>query len=340
MRRRLLLFALLPFLAAAAHRDWNSAPPVVQIEAPGDIFAMGDVHGDYDRLAALLAGAGVLAGVPNSPERPVWAAGKSVLVFVGDYFDKGPNGVAVLTLLRALSGPAEAAGGRVVVLMGNHEAEFLASNGAAKGGGFAAELRKAGMDPGDTASCKNELGAFLCSLPFAARVGDWAFSHAGNTGGRTLPHLGEAIISDVDSHGFGASILSAPDSMLEARIAGKKAEGGAWYDAGAPRIPADRLLAGFATAAAAHHIVQGHQHGEARFADGARRQPGEMFQWRGLLFLIDTGMSREIGDSAGAILHIRPAAGQASAVCADGHETVIWNSREPQKTGKAAPCRP
>jgi hypothetical protein len=49
------------------------------------------VHGDYDRLVALLAAGKVIDPSPVSPERPRWAAGKAVLVCTGDLIDKGPH---------------------------------------------------------------------------------------------------------------------------------------------------------------------------------------------------------------------------------------------------------
>jgi hypothetical protein len=36
---------------------------------------------------------------------------------------------------------------------------------------------------------RGEFGEFLCSLAFAARVGDWFFSHAGDSGGRKIEDL-------------------------------------------------------------------------------------------------------------------------------------------------------
>ena len=53
-----------------------------------------------------------------------------------------------------------------------------------------------------------------------------------------------------------------------------------------------------------------------------------MFQWRGLIFLIDGGMSEGVGYSHGAVLHIRHKIGEAaSAIDADGKETSLWKSR-------------
>ena len=65
-----------------------------------------------------------------------------------------------------------------------------------------------------------------------------------------------------------------------------------------------QLLASYAAALGVKHMIQGHHHNDVKFADGAERHTGEMFQRWGLLFLIDVGMSREIGDSQGAALKI------------------------------------
>jgi hypothetical protein len=320
-------------------REWRESPAVAQIDTAADIYAVGDVHGDYDRLTELLAGAGVIAGIPPSPDRPVWSAGRSVLVFTGDLIDKGPKAVAVLELARALPKAAAGAGGVVVVLMGNHEAEFLARPKAAKAEEFRAELTAAGLEPGEVAAGNGDLGSFLCSLPFAARVNDWFFSHAGNTDGRTLAQLSSDLEAAVDREGFGSPQLTGANSILEARIGEQGPNGRAWFEAGGSRLSADRLLAAYASALGVRHIVQGHQHAAIRFPDGAARRAGEMFNWRGELFLIDTGMSREIDDSAGAILRIRGSSKAAVAVCADGRETELWNAARGERSERAAPCR-
>ena len=345
MRDSSLVVCLLAATAALAAqprvaRDWSRFPPVVQIDTPAEVFAMGDIHSDYDRLVTLLAGAGVIAGVPPSPDRPAWAAGNAVLVFTGDLIDKGPKALSVIAFLRALPKAASAAGGRVIVLMGNHEAEFLAGPGANKGPEFAAQLSRAGLQPHEVAACAGDIGSFLCGLPFAARVNDWFFSHAGNTGGRSLARLSSDLTAGVDREGFATAQLTGPNSLLEARLGERGPGGRAWFEAGGSRLPADRLLAAFADQLGVRHIVEGHHRAAARFPDGAVRSPGEMFNWRGELFLIDTGMSREVGDSAGALLHIRTAAKQAAAVCPDGRETPLWDARQDGRTAKAAPCRP
>jgi Calcineurin-like phosphoesterase len=300
-----------------------NAPTIVEQDAPPDtLFAIGDVHGDLQRLSQLLSASRIAEGSR-------WTGGRSVLVVTGDMVDKGPHSVEVLRLLSALRESASQAGGRVILLAGNHEMEFLADPAAEKSGDFAADLRKAGYDPERVAACEGDLGHILCSLPFAARVGEWFFSHAGNTEGRTISQLNSEIRAGFEKDGFAAKQLIGPTSILEARLgAGNK-----WFAA----VDEHRLLESYAAALNARHIVQGHQHNEVRFADGMIRGQGEMFQRWGLLFLIDVGMSRDIDDSTGAVLRVRN--GMAEAVCSDGTAKILWQSSKVVDAGRVAPCR-
>ena len=110
-------------------RDWAKYPAIVQIDTSEDIFAIGDVHGDYDRLVKLLTTAKIIEHTASpetvAPDAVTWIAGKAVLVFTGDLIDKGPHSFKVLQLAASLRKAAAGSGGRVVTLMGNHEAEFL-----------------------------------------------------------------------------------------------------------------------------------------------------------------------------------------------------------------------
>ena len=80
------------------------------------VVAIGDVHGAYDPFVAILAAAGLV------DEQLSWSGGDATLVQLGDFTDRGPRVRAVMDLLMRLQDEAPAAGGRVVVLMGNHEA--------------------------------------------------------------------------------------------------------------------------------------------------------------------------------------------------------------------------
>ncbi len=91
-----------------------------------------------------------------------------------------------------------------------------------------------------------------------------------------------------------------------------------------------------ATTLGVHHIVEGHVPSEVRFAEGIVREPGEMFQCFGMLFLIDTGMSQGVDDSVGAVLRITLR--DATATFPDGKRTLLWDSTHRQPAGRAAAC--
>jgi len=80
-------------------------------------IVVGDVHGDCDGLAEVLAHAGLLDAAGR------WSGGDARLVQLGDCIDRGPQSDEVLDLLRRLQDDAPATGGEVVRLVGNHEME-------------------------------------------------------------------------------------------------------------------------------------------------------------------------------------------------------------------------
>ena len=290
--------------AKDAGRDWTAHPAIVEIDTPHDIYAVGDVHGDYERLVSLLVSARVIARDPGRPEKVEWNAGKAVLVCTGDLIDKSNHSLEVIALFRALADSAATKGGRVVVTMGNHEADFLAYPGKEKKAvEFIAELQARKLSLAEVAAGQDELGVgrFLCDLPFAARVNDWFFAHAGNTQGRTLQELRTELEAGVKKRGFRATILQDEDSLLEARL-----HPNPWWEKPGDAAGSKARLERYVEALGVKHLVIGHQPGKVVFADGSKRKAGKVHMaCGGLVFLIDVGMSRAIGLSNGAVLHIQ-----------------------------------
>ena len=79
------------------------------------VVAVSDVHGAFDAMTTTLAKAGVL------DEKLRWNGGATHLVITGDILDRGPDSRKVMDLLMRLEGEAVDAGGRVHLLLGNHE---------------------------------------------------------------------------------------------------------------------------------------------------------------------------------------------------------------------------
>ncbi len=79
------------------------------------VVAVSDVHGAFDAMTVTLGKAGVL------DEELGWNGGATHLVITGDILDRGPDSRKVMDLLMRLEGEAVDAGGRVHLLLGNHE---------------------------------------------------------------------------------------------------------------------------------------------------------------------------------------------------------------------------
>jgi hypothetical protein len=95
------------------------APAAAEEEGEGPLFVVGDVHGYLDELRAALREAGIIDA------EDTWIAGATRLWFLGDFTDRGPDGIGVIDLVMQLSAEAAAAGGYCKALMGNHELLLL-----------------------------------------------------------------------------------------------------------------------------------------------------------------------------------------------------------------------
>jgi hypothetical protein len=294
-------------------RDWSAHPAVVVVTGAQEIDALSDLHGDPDVTFHLLAAAGLITTTAPA----AWAGGKRVLVVNGDIIDKGVSALPIIDLLMTLEPQARADGGRVVVTLGNHEAEFLADPTDPKSAVFQMELQAAGLDPVAVAAGEGPYGAWLHDLPVAALIDDWFFCHAGDSEGRTATSIAKKFRTAVEGPaGYGDDFLIGMGSLLEANDWWQQPEG------------AVATLDAYLTALPAKHIVAGHDPGALEFPDDAlgKRKEGELAaRYDGRLFLIDVGMSYAVGDSKGALLRVtRTPTPAAFTVFIDGTMGSLW----------------
>jgi Calcineurin-like phosphoesterase len=221
---RLSLFVVacllsLPTVAVWADTPRPSTPPAqVQFSGVDRVVAFADVHGAYAELVTLLRETGIV----DAQDR--WAAGQSHVVSLGDLLDRGADSRQVMDLLMRLQGEAQAAGGRLHVVLGNHEAMNVlgdlryvdpgeyASFADVESATERADQRKsweAAQGPGSGAAFDQKFppgyfghraafapagkyGQWLLSLPVAIAVNDTLFMHAGPSNvlrGMSLPEL-------------------------------------------------------------------------------------------------------------------------------------------------------
>jgi hypothetical protein len=91
--------------------------PAEEISSPDQrIFVIGEVQSAANTVAAFLDHLDLIDSEHH------WSGGNTILIQTGDLIDRGENTRATLDLFMRLQKEAAAAGGRVIVLMGNHEA--------------------------------------------------------------------------------------------------------------------------------------------------------------------------------------------------------------------------
>lgn len=131
---------------------------------PGDVIAVGDIHGRFDLLEKFLA------TVKDS---------EATVIFLGDLIDRGPDDLNVLQTVSTLTQDPYSWGLQsVCALRGNHEQLFL---DAAKVGGWRSNLSLWIQNGGDydSLSPMREYVSWLLELPLYMTVGDTMFCHAG-----------------------------------------------------------------------------------------------------------------------------------------------------------------
>lgn len=106
-------------LAAFVTASWAG----LQAQPPGSrLIAVGDIHGAHESFRSVLLEASLI------DDEEGWTGGTATLVQTGDYLDRGRDVRKVMDLLMRLENEAAAAGGRVEVLLGNHETMNLMVN--------------------------------------------------------------------------------------------------------------------------------------------------------------------------------------------------------------------
>ncbi len=83
------------------------------------IIAVGDLHGDYQAWMTIARAAGLVDA------RGRWAGGSTTFVQLGDVLDRGPDSLKIIRSLQELQKQAPRKGGKVIVVLGNHEAMNL-----------------------------------------------------------------------------------------------------------------------------------------------------------------------------------------------------------------------
>ncbi len=340
LSRRFVALVLAAVAATAPTRA--RAASTCEFDGVERVVAVGDVHGAYDRYLEILR----VAGVVDAAGR--WAGGRTHFVQVGDIVDRGDDSRKVLDFLKRLEHDAQGSGGRVHILLGNHEvARMLGDLRLTTPGEYAAFansdsdglrqrfLRGAAVktDADREALLKQtplgwveirqafgrdgEYGRWLRELPVVVTIDGFAFVHGGIS--PAVAPLGCAAINAQVKRELTSDLdktRAAPLSSLAARV-----DGPLWYrglaqepDTFAPQV------AEVLSQLHARSLVIGHT--VATSGRITTRFDGRVIQ-------IDTGMQPAyVPDGRASALEIRN--GETTAIYTDRREPVVIAAATPR----------
>lgn len=109
---KITLLIVIATLGTASASEWR-------VDGVDRVVAIADIHGAYGAMVETLQRADVI------DDELSWSGGGTHLVIVGDILDRGPRSRDAMDLLMRLEGEAEGAGGKVHVVIGNHESMNL-----------------------------------------------------------------------------------------------------------------------------------------------------------------------------------------------------------------------
>jgi hypothetical protein len=140
------------------------------------VYLIGDLHGHFGHMKRLLREAGLMEA-----DGLGWTGGAARLWFMGDFFDRGPDGVSCLALAMKLQEDAAREGGMVDSLIGNHEVNMLAALRFPNNPGMSLYWTRNGGNPDELEKLNPEMLEWIMSRPALALEGDVLLMHADAT---------------------------------------------------------------------------------------------------------------------------------------------------------------
>ena len=156
---------------------------------PDRVFVMSDPHGRLDCVISLLKNNGVI------DENLDWIYGQDCLVMIGDIFDRGEDVVQIFWLFYKLQDEAQKAGGRVLMLLGNHEPMEFAGDMRYAYPKYRILARKLGVDYRYLFGPDSELGRWISEWNTIGVIGRDLFVHAGLGGNFYVWNLSPEVVN-------------------------------------------------------------------------------------------------------------------------------------------------
>ena len=190
-------------LSAQVH-DLVFSDKLIEYNGNFNIVALSDMHGQFDLSVELMRNNGII------DENNDWSYGDGHFVITGDVFDRGAKVTEILWLLYKLDKQAELAGGKLHLLLGNHEVMVL--NGDLrylhKKYQKVSELLDTPFEKLFTSN--SLLGRWLRSKPVLAKVNGYLFAHGGFHPDLAKHHFTLSDVNDLFKANLVKSELNSP----------------------------------------------------------------------------------------------------------------------------------
>ena len=144
-----------------------------EYKLPEKMFMISDIEGNFKGFAEILQAAGVINKEFN------WTYGKGHLVLDGDFFDRAVNVTECLWLIYKLEDEAELQGGKVHLILGNHEMMDLRGNFKYLRKKYLENAKALNLEYNKWYAPDTELGKWLRSKNGIEKIGDYLFVHGG-----------------------------------------------------------------------------------------------------------------------------------------------------------------
>jgi len=245
-------------------------------------FAVSDVHGHMPAFVSILH----RHGLAESAEH--WTKQGSELWILGDYLDRGDEGLAVVDAVRTLQRQARNLGGAVHPLLGNHELQFLAAvhfgDREMSGDGetsFLANWRRYGGRDKEKAAVSEEQVQWMTALPLLAMSEGDLLMHSDT---RAYLELGSTV---AEINEAGHAIMTSRNSDEWAHLHWIMTQRGEFKS---PESRAEVL-----SALNAHRIVHGHTPLRTGFGLSGRSAARPFSYGDGKVLAIDGGVFEDGG---------------------------------------------
>ena len=225
--------------------------------APSRLLAVSDLEGNMQTLVSFLRNNKVI------DEDGHWAWGDGHLLFNGDIVDRGEQVTEILWLIRRLEREAQAAGGQVHFVLGNHEAMVMAGDLRYIHPKYVFTSDRLGMSYDALFAADSELGRWFRTRNSVVKVGNLLFVHAGYSPELDRLNLEPEEINQSIQEKLGPPAWPSRED-LKAQLMWHQ-QGPLWYRGYHPRyaeqwggLPTDAEIKAITSRHAVDYIVVGH----------------------------------------------------------------------------------